>query len=608
MPEPTTSPPIYKDPAQPSEARIADLLARMTLAEKIGQMTQVEKNSVTPKAVAKYFIGSVLSGGGGSPPKNTVAVWAEMVASFQQAALETRLGIPILYGVDAVHGHANLEGATVFPHNIGLGAVDDPDLMFAIGQATAVEMRATGIHWNFAPVVSIPQDIRWGRTYEGYSEDTTLVTRLAVPYLQGLQTPPENWSGGPIYVLATPKHYLGDGGTAFGSSKTINIQPFLLDQGDTRLTEAELRALFLPPYQAAVEAGALSIMASFNSWNGDKLHAHHYLLNEVLKGELGFEGFIVSDWQAIDQISDDYDAAVVAAINAGIDMVMTPYDYKTFIDSLTRAVNEGSVSIERIDDAVERILRAKFALGLFEQPFSDPALVEAVGSQDHRSLARQAVRQSLVLLKNEHRTLPVPKDTPLIFVAGEGAENIGLQAGGWTIEWQGKSGMITPGTTILEGIQAAISPGTQVEYNRFGRFDQVFDASGQPAIADIGIVVISEQPYAEGVGDQADLTLAQADSDLIARARERCQKLVVILLSGRPLVLSDQLPMMDALVAAWLPGSEGAGVADVLFGDYPFNGRLPYTWPWTNDQLPLNIHNAQSGEALFPFGFGLLEE
>jgi len=595
----------YQDLTQPIETRIDDVLVRMTLAEKIGQMTQVEKNSITPEDVTAYFIGSVLSGGGGSPPKNTVEGWSEMVDSFQRASLQTRLGIPLIYGVDAVHGHTNLKGATVFPHNIGLGAANDPELMSAIGYATAEEMLATGIHWNFAPAVSIPQDIRWGRTYEGYSEDTDLVTRLSESYLLGMQTPPRGWTQGQIYVLATPKHYIGDGGTTFGSSTAVIMKPYLCDQGDTQMDEVTLRSLFLPPYTAAIEAGALSIMASFSSWNGKKLHAHRYLLADVFKDELGFKGFIVSDWEAVNQVSDDYYTAVVESVNAGIDMVMTPIDYKAFINALTEAVNTGNVPIERIDDAVRRILRAKFTLGLFERPYADPTLESTVGSQAHRDLARQAVRQSLVLLKNANQALPIPEDIPLIFVAGEGADNIGLQSGGWTVEWLGKSGAITPGTTILEGIQAIVSADTQVNYNPFGRFDRIVDASGNPLISDIGVVVISEEPYAEGYGDQADLTLPQADVELIHRVRERCQKLIVIIISGRPLVLTDYLSEMDALIAAWLPGSEGGGVADVLFGDYPFSGKLPYTWPRSNDQLPLNVNNAQEGDALFPFGFGL---
>jgi len=597
--------PIYRDPSHSTEARVQDLLARMTLEEKIGQMTQVEKNSLTPAEVTTYFLGSVLSGGGGSPTENTPESWAAMVDAFQQGALHTRLAIPMLYGVDAVHGHGNARGATVFPHNIGLGAANDPDLMREIGRATAEELLANGIPWNFGPAVSVPQDIRWGRTYEGFSEGTDLVTRLAIPYLEGMQTPPDGADDRSLYVLATAKHFVGDGGTSFGSPTTPADQPFLLDQGDTQVDEATLRALFLAPYAAAVEAGAMSVMASFNSWNGTRMHAHPYLLTDVLKGELGFQGFIISDWQAIDQISPDYSAAVVTSINAGIDMVMTPYDFRTFIATLTEAVARGAVTPERIDDAVRRILTVKIMLGLFEHPYHDPALLETFGGPAHRQLARRAVRSSLVLLKNENQALPIRRDTPLLFVAGEGADDIGIQCGGWTVEWQGRAGEITPGTTVLQGIRAALSPATELHYDRFGRFETVLDSAGEPHLADVGLVVIGEAPYAEGLGDRADLGLSEQDRGTLLRMRQRSRTLVVLVISGRPLILTDQLPQMDALVAAWLPGTEGAGIADVLLGDYPFTGKLPYTWPRTND--PGAIHRLPASEygPLFRFGFGL---
>lgn len=597
--------PVYQDPSQSTRTRVEDLLARMTLEEKIGQMTQVEKNSLTPAEVTTHFLGSVLSGGGGSPTENTPESWSAMVDAFQQGALQTRLAIPILYGVDAVHGHGNARGATIFPHNIGLGAANDPDLTREIGRATAEELLAQGIAWNFGPAVSVPQDIRWGRTYEGYSENTDLVTRLAIPYLEGMQTPPAGAHDRSLYVLGTPKHFVGDGGTTFGSPTTPADQPFLLDQGNTQVDEATLRALFLAPYAAAVEAGAMSVMASFNSWNGTRMHAHRYLLTELLKGELGFPGFVVSDWQAIDQISPDYSAAVATSINAGIDMVMTPYDYRTFIATLAEAVARGDVSQERIDDAVRRILTAKLMLGLFEHPYHDPALLEAFGGPSHRQLARRAVHSSLVLLKNEIQALPIPRATPLIFVAGEGADDIGIQCGGWTIEWQGRAGEITPGTTLLQGIRAALSPAAELHYNRFGRFDAVLDSSGEPRLADVGLVVIGEAPYAEGLGDRADLALSEQDRGTLLRMRQRSRKLVVLVISGRPLILTDELPMMDALVAAWLPGTEGAGVADVLFGEHPFTGRLPYTWPRSNDPGAYNRSHAAEYEPLFPFGFGL---
>lgn len=486
---PTTKPteaaaPVLNDQG---EQRVDALLAQMTLAEKIGQMTQVEKNSIKRGDITKYFIGSLLSGGGGYPSPNTGAAWAKMVDGFQQEALATRLAIPLIYGVDAVHGHNNVYGATIFPHNIGLGATRDADLVRRIGEATALEMAATGIPWNFAPVVAVPQDIRWGRTYEGYSENIDLVSTLGVAFIKGLQ------SGAGQPMLATPKHFIGDGGTAWGTSQASGGK---LDQGDTPMDEAALRTRFLPPYQAAIAAGAQSIMVSFSSWNGTKLHAHRYLLTDVIKGELGFQGFLISDWQAIDQIPGDYAADVATAINAGLDMIMVPYDYRRFITTLTTAVETGTVPQERIDDAVRRILRVKVALGLFEHPYADPSLIDQVGSAAHRALAREAVRKSLVLLKNENQSLPLAKETPLIFVAGAAANDIGIQSGGWTIEWQGKTGKITAGTTIVAGIQAAVGATTRVEYSAAGNFAKLVDAQGQPLQADVGIAVVGERPYA----------------------------------------------------------------------------------------------------------------
>ncbi|HLE14938.1 MAG TPA: glycoside hydrolase family 3 N-terminal domain-containing protein [Anaerolineales bacterium] len=593
--------------------RVAELLTRMTLEEKIGQMTQVEKNSLTPEAVKQFFIGSVLSGGGGYPANNTPAGWARMVSEFQEAALSTRLRIPLLYGVDAVHGHNNLFGAVMYPHNIGLGAACDSDLVYRIGRATAEELAATGIYWNFAPTVAVPQDIRWGRTYEGYGQDSHLVTRLAMAYIQGLQG--ERLSD-PLSVLATPKHYLGDGGTIWGSSRRLfpippgssfagpeNLFEFKIDQGDTRLDEATLRAVHLAPYIAAVQAGAQVVMASFSSWNGVKLHAHHYLLTEVLKGELGFSGFVVSDWGGIDQVSGDYYQAVVAAVNAGVDMSMVPQDYERFISYLKRAVENGDILMERIDDAVRRILSVKVKAGLFERPLPDPGHLSLVGPIEHRWLAREAVARSLVLLKNEAQTLPLSKSTATILVGGRAADDIGLQCGGWTIEWLGKSGAITPGTTILSGVRTSVSPSTRLIYDPDGQFGELPDT-----VAEVGIAVLAEMPYAEGFGDRADLTLPVEDIQLIERMRLHCRRLVLILLSGRPLIITDQLPLIDAMVAAWLPGTEGQGVADVLFGDLPFTGKLSYNWPRSLDQVPIN-HPSPPGkevEPLFPFGYGLL--
>jgi len=578
----------YRDPSLPIGVRAQALLSQMTLAEKIGQMTQVEKNSLTLDETKDKFIGSVLSGGGGSPSPNTPRAWLEMVTSFQRAALETRLGIPLLYGVDAVHGHNNVYGATIFPHNVGLGAAHDPDLVERIGRATAEEVAATGIFWNFAPTVAVPQDIRWGRTCEGYGENIELVTALGAAYIRGLQSA---WP----QVAATAKHFIGDGGTTFGSSTTIIMNyRYLLDQGVVTMDEDPLRARFLPPYRAAVDAGVFCIMVSFNSWNGVKMHAHQYLLTDVLKGELGFTGFLVSDWQAIDQIPGGYHNAVVTSINAGLDMIMVPYDYDRFISEATQAVESDEISMERIDDAVRRILAVKFKLGLFERPLADPAALACVGSQAHCALAREAVRKSLVLLKNETGALPIAKDTSVIFVGGQAADDIGLQCGGWTIEWFGARGNITPGTTILDGLKQTVSPKARVEFDSSGEFD---------GSADVGVAVVAEEPYAEGMGDREDLTLADGDVALIERMRARCNRLIVIVISGRPLILTDQLPKIDGLVAAWLPGTEGAGVADVLFGDYRFTGKLPYTWPRSMSQIPMP--SGGGGARLFPFGYGL---
>jgi len=582
--------------SSPIKESVEALLAEMTLAEKIGQMTQPEKNSIPAEDITNYFIGSVLSGGGGNPAPNTPANWAAMVRSFQEAALKTRLGIPLIYGSDAVHGHNNVFGAVLFPHNIGLGAARDPELVAKIARITGLEMLGTNVHWNFAPAVSVPQDIRWGRTYEGYSEDTDLVIELGVSYLKGLQDVEPR-------ALASVKHFAADGGTAWGTVQTYdwimgNWQSaddrWSIDQGDALIDEATLRDIHLRPYQAAIAAGAQNIMVSFSSWQGIKNHGNYHLLTEILKQEFGFEGFLVSDWMAINQIDRDYYTCVVTSINAGLDMVMVPFDYKLFINTLTAAVEKGDVSIQRIDDAVRRILRAKQWLGVFEQPFPDAALLNDVGSDEHRAVAREAVRKSVTLLRNEKDTLPLAKDTPSIFVAGRGADNIGLQCGGWSIVWLGGDGAITEGTTLLEGFKQASQ---NIRYDAAGDFGD--------ARAETGIVVVAEPPYAEGMGDNDQLTLSEEDIATLKRVRPQVDKLALVILSGRPLLIADQLDLCDAVIAAWLPGTEGAGVADVLFGDHPFTGRLSYSWPRSKNQIPLSALKADSEPPLFPFGYGL---
>ncbi len=548
----------------PSQQHAADLVGRMTLAEKAGQMAQPEKNSITPDEVAELGIGSVLSGGGGNPDPNTPQSWAEMVGEFLAGARRSRLGIPLLYGTDAVHGHSNVHGATMFPHNVGLGATGDAGLVERVYRATARETAATGARWDFAPTVAVAFDPRWGRTYESFGDDPELVAKLGAAAVRGLH-------GGdlsdPGAVLACLKHFVGDGGTAWGSVERPEWTEWWagwgpawqIDQGDTRVDEATLRAVHLRPYADGIAAGALSVMASYSSWNGAKVHGHRYLLTDVLKGELGFPGFVVSDWMGVDQLDPDPYMAAVAAIGAGIDMVMVPFEWRRFIADVVAAVEKGDVPVERVDDAVRRILTAKHALGLFADEAVDPPPVETVGSPAHRGLAREAAAASAVLLRNAGGVLPLRQGP--VAVAGTGADDVGLQCGGWTVSWQGGAGPITPGTTIVDGLREA-----GVEVVAEGR-------------APVGLAVVAESPYAEGVGDRADLSLPGDDVALVARLRERVDKLVLVVLSGRPLVLDEVAALCDGIVAAWLPGSEGAGVADVLTGASPFRGRLPRAWP-----------------------------
>ncbi|GAA4562984.1 glycoside hydrolase family 3 N-terminal domain-containing protein [Micromonospora coerulea] len=573
----------YQDPTLPVATRVADLLARMTLDEKIGQMTQAERGSVTQADLTTYRLGSILSGGGSAPTPNTPTAWADMYDGFQRAALATPLAIPMIYGVDAVHGHNNVSGATIFPHNIGLGATRDPVLVQQIGQAVAEEVSGTGVDWDFAPCLCVARNDRWGRTYESFGETPDLPSDMStlVTGLQGATL------GGPSSVLATAKHYLGDGGTTGGD-----------DQGDTQLTEAELRAVHLPPFQAAVQRGVGSVMISYSSWNGVKLHGNQYLITTVLKGELGFTGFVVSDWNGIDQIdgAGGFTAAeVTAAVNAGIDMVMVPSAWKTFITTLRAEVQNGHVPLSRIDDANRRILTKKFELGLFERPYTDRSLTPTVGNAAHRALARQAVRESQVLLKNADGVLPLARDNNKIFVAGKNADNIGNQSGGWTISWQGSSGNITPGTTILQGIRAAVGPTTTVTYNQRGTgIDRTYRAA---------IAVVGETPYAEGQGDRTgSMSLDREDLRTISTLRNAGVPVIVVLVSGRPLDIATELPAWNALLASWLPGTEGAGVTDVLFGAAP-TGKLPMTWMNAVSQQPINAGDGQV--PLFAQGYGL---
>ncbi len=583
------------DPLAGNERRVEDLLVQMTLAEKVGQMTQADQEFLQePADIEKYFLGSLLSGGTSDPKEgNSLQAWTDLYERYQQHAQRTRLKIPLLYGIDAVHGHSNVLGAVIFPHNIGLGATRDTGLVRHIAAITAKEMRATGIHWTFAPCVCVPQDERWGRTYEGFSEDPELVAQLGAAAIRGFQGTSLR---DPLSVLATAKHYAGDGGTAWGTGVG---EAQGLDQGDTRVDEQTLRRVFLRPYQDAVAAGVGSIMPSYSSWNGVKMSAHRYLLTDVLKGELGFQGFLVSDYRALNQLDPDYKTAIEKSLNAGMDMVMVPDTYREFIRHLTDLVNDGRVPTSRIDDAVRRILRVKFAMGLMDadhSPLAERSLQASFGSAEHRAVGRQAVRESLVLLKNGARTLPLSKRAARIHVAGKNADNLGNQTGGWTISWQGSSGNVTPGgTTVLAAIKKAVSPNTNVTFS--------MDGTGA-AGADVGIAVIGETPYAEMIGDRSDLSLGPEDVAAVKNMKAAGIPVVVILISGRPMILGDVLDQADALVAAWLPGTEGDGVADVLFGDYRPTGKLAYTWPRSMDQIPINRGDARY-DPLLPFGFGL---
>ncbi|HEY9062885.1 MAG TPA: glycoside hydrolase family 3 N-terminal domain-containing protein [Pseudobacteroides sp.] len=576
---------IYQDPSQPVEARVKDLLSRMTLDEKVGQMIQPERHTATADDVKNYFLGSILSGGGNVPTSNTPTGWCDMVDSYQKGAMATRLQIPFVYGVDAVHGHNNLYGATIFPHNIGLGAANDENLVYKIGQITAKEVRATGVHWTFAPCIAVPQNEKWGRTYEGFSENLDIVTRMGVAATKGLQ--------GDNYItdltkndkiLACIKHFIGDGATTNG-----------VDASDAVLTEAQIREKYLPPYIEAIKAGARTVMASFNSINGLECHGNKRLLTDILKNELKFDGFVVTDYEAIKDIDKaNFRNCVKESVNAGVDMYMEPRLWKTVIAHLKDLVGTGEVPLSRIDDAVTRILRVKFQLGLFEKPYADRSLMSSVGSAEHRAVAREAVRKSLVLLKNDNKVLPLQKSGKKIFVAGKNADDMGNQCGGWTITWQGKSGNITQGTTILQGIKSAVGSGSTVTYNLNG-----YGAQGH----DVAVVVVGETPYAEVKGDKTDLSLTADDIQTINNVKSAGIPMVIVLVSGRPMIITDQIKDSAAFVAAWLPGSEGNGISDVLFGDYDFTGKLPMSWPSSNAQIPVNEGDGKT--PLYPLGYGL---
>ena len=593
------------------DAEIKVLVGKMTLAEKAGQMTQPDIGSIKDLSDIKtLFLGSVLSGGSSDPKSgNSLKDWSDLYSSCQTLALGTRLGIPLVYGVDAVHGHNNVTGAVIFPHNIGLGCTRNPELVEKAARITAREIRATGIQWTFSPCVTVPRDIRWGRTYEGYSEDPALVASLGCAAVRGLQGA---GLADPSSALGCAKHFIADGGTTFNGGH--------LDQGDTRVDEATLRSIHLAGYPVAIDAGVGTIMPSYSSWNGVKCSGNKFLLTDVLKKELGFEGFLISDYNAIDQIvpptaeqaalasnnasgqvkTGDYKKCIEISINAGMDMVMVTDGYREFITLLQELVQEGKIPMERVDDAVTRILRVKFAMGMMKKDAAltaDAGLQKEFGSEAHRAIAREAVRQSVVVLKNEGKILPLSRKAKRLFVSGRGADDLGMQCGGWTIDWQGKRGEVTTGgTTLLKALREAAGKDCTVTYSR-----DVAQAKG----SDVAVVVIGETPYAEMEGDRASLELTAEDSAAISDAKAAGVPVVVVVLSGRPLVLGSVITQADAIVAAWLPGTEGRGVIDVLFGDAPPTGKLSFTWPRSMDQIPLGHGKAGIKDPLFPIGFGL---
>jgi beta-glucosidase len=549
------------------EKRIDGLLQRMTVEEKVGQVVQPEWKSISPAEVAQYHIGSIENGGGAVPGGNkhsSVQDWVNLIEPYYDASVDpakNRVIIPLIWASDAVHGHNNVYGATLFPHNIGLGAAHDPELIRRIGEVTAAEVRTTGMDWSFAPTIAVARDDRWGRTYESYSEDPKIVAQYAAAMVTGLEG-----SGSTFldkdHVISTAKHFLGDGSTDGGR-----------DQGDSLASEADLIRLHAAGYAQAIDAGTQSIMASFNSWHGVKMHANQALMTDVLKGQMGFDGFIMGDWNAHGQIPGCTNADCAKAFNAGLDIFNAPQDWKVLYASLVREVNDGTIPKARLDDAVRRILRVKIRMGVFDEPAPDkrPNTYQPMGTPGHRALARQAVRESLVLLKNDG-VLPI-KPNATVLIAGDGADNIAMQSGGWTLSWQGDDNGPNdfPGaTSIYGGLKA-------------------------------------ETPYAEYKGDQRDVALHHDNAEsleLIKKLKAQGIPVVAVMLSGRALYVNPQINAADAFVEAWLPGSEGEGVADVLTGKNDFTAKLGFSWPKRPDQTPLNVGDA-TYDPQFAYGFGL---
>ncbi len=585
-----------------TEARITKLMARMSLEEKVGQMIQADTASIKPEDLRTYPLGSILAGGS-SPPLNApdrsaAGPWIDTVRAFNNVAMEARPGhvrIPVMFGIDAVHGNNNVVGATLFPHNSALGAAHDPDLIRRIGEATAQETAAAGIDWAFGPTLAVPQNDRWGRTYEGYSEDPALVAAYAGKMIEGLQGAPGSGTIQNGHVSASAKHFLGDGGTTGGQ-----------DQGDTNIPESELIAVHSAGYPPAINAGTNTVMASFNSWQGVKMHGNKSLLTDVLKKRMGFEGFVVGDWNGHGQVPGCTNTDCAISFNAGLDMAMAPDSWKGLFDNTVKDAREGRIPMSRIDDAVRRILRVKFKMGLFKRARPFERKTEVIGSPEHRALAREAVRKSLVLLKNDG-ILPI-KSSANILVVGAQADDIGQQSGGWTLSWQGNGNTnadFPNGQSIYAGIAEAMKAGGGTA---------TLSADGSYANKpDLAIVVFGEQPYAEGLGDVRTLEFEAGEKKSLATLKKLQAAgipVVSVFLSGRPMWVNPELNQSDAFVAAWLPGSEGGGIADVIIGDAQgtprndFTGSLSFSWPKTAAQFMLN-KGTPGYDPLFPLKYGL---
>ncbi|WP_226667610.1 glycoside hydrolase family 3 protein [Microbulbifer aggregans] len=608
---PQLAPALPKNPAL--EQRIANLLSQMTLEEKVGQMIQAEIKFVTPEDVKKYHLGSILNGGGTFPNNDKFATpddWRQLADDYFAASMDTSDGgvaIPIIWGSDAVHGHNNVIGATLFPHNIGLGAARDPELIRRIGEATAREVAVTGIDWTFAPTIAVVRDDRWGRTFESYSEDPEIVASYAREMIKGIQgeKTSEQFLDG-RHLVSAAKHFVGDGGTTRG-----------IDRGDTQVTEKELAEIHSGGYFTALESGVQTVMASFNSWNGERLHGHKYLLTDVLKGRLGFDGFVVGDWNGHRFVDGCTVESCAASINAGLDMFMVPSDWKALYLNTVAQAQSGEIPMSRIDDAVSRILRVKIRAGLFERDRPLAGQTGIMGNAEHRAIAREAVRKSLVLLKNNDNLLPLNPGQNIL-VAGDGADNISKQSGGWTISWQGTGNTAEdfPGaTSIFQGIEQAVqTAGGNVVLSENGDFNADSFSNGQKP--DVAVVVFGEEPYAEWHGDLASIEYqlgSKNDLELLQKLKSQGIPVVSVFLSGRPLWVNKEINQSDAFVAAWLPGSEGAGIADVILTDaegnkqYDFTGRLSFSWP---DQVHQSVINRDDAEyaPLFSYGYGLTFE